>query len=675
MKRRIYQRLVNQVPGIRSRYLSLRRKRPGIPGQFHAWLLLFWWNLLYWVMRKKSLELPLPYGYYEKKPLLFQESGHHTPPPVKNLLAELEDFDVISFDIFDTLLVRPFSAPSDLFYMLGIKLNYPDLPLLRMQAEQKARERRLQEKRSPEVTLDEIWELLSPLIGVSKEEGIRMEKQTEEEYCHGNPYFAELLYRLRQKEKALILTSDMYLDKHFLQSLLEKAGVGPFHEILVSCEYGASKATGALYQILRKKAELLKGKNCTIAHVGDNRHSDIYMARKAGISAFWYPNPQETGNPFRPMDMSAITGSMYRGIVNLKLHTQGILYSPFYEYGYIYGGLSALGYCRFLHKRAKERGIQNLWFLSRDGEILKKIYDHLYPMENTSYILWSRNVSLRLSAEAYPHEFFQRFLFQKANQGYPIAEIFSSMRLLSLLEEACQRSGWRADDRLSTGKARILQEFLLSRWDKVRAVYQKESELAIPYLQSRVKREEQLGIVDIGWTGSGALGLSYVLKTSGSLTHTPCAFLGGTASCHNLSPDVSQGFFFQNEMESYFFSQEHNRDLWKFHDLNKKHNLYVELLFTSSSPSFRGFDKGRNGEIRFLFGKEEKHKNQIAEIQKGIWDFVQDHERYFYPILERSNAPISGRDAYQPLLLFLKDRSLQQKLEKSFFWDTRENVE
>lgn len=53
------------------------------------------------------------------------------------------------------------------------------------------------------------------------------------------------------------------------------------------------------------------------------------MAQKARIAAFWYPNPQETGNPFRPMDMSAITGTMYRGTVNLKLHTQGYSILPF----------------------------------------------------------------------------------------------------------------------------------------------------------------------------------------------------------------------------------------------------------------------------------------------------------------------------------------------------------
>lgn len=44
--------------------------------------------------------------------------------------------------------------------------------------------------------------------------------------------------------------------------------------------------------------------------------------------------------------MSAVTGSMYAGLVNIRLHCGLKSYTAFYEYGYVYGGLLALGYCR-----------------------------------------------------------------------------------------------------------------------------------------------------------------------------------------------------------------------------------------------------------------------------------------------------------------------------------------
>ena len=72
----------------------------------------------------------------------------------------------------------------------------------------------------------------------------------------------------------------------------------------------------------------------------------------------------------RARDMSAVVGSLYRGVVNGKLHNGSQAYSPLYEYGYVYGGLFALGYCRFIRAWAEHSGADRLLFLSRDGEAL-----------------------------------------------------------------------------------------------------------------------------------------------------------------------------------------------------------------------------------------------------------------------------------------------------------------
>ena len=33
------------------------------------------------------------------------------------------DFDIVSFDIFDTLIIRPFYTPTDLFYLIENKIQ------------------------------------------------------------------------------------------------------------------------------------------------------------------------------------------------------------------------------------------------------------------------------------------------------------------------------------------------------------------------------------------------------------------------------------------------------------------------------------------------------------------------------------------------------------------------
>ena len=33
------------------------------------------------------------------------------------------DFDIVSFDIFDTIIIRPFYTPTDLFYLIENKIQ------------------------------------------------------------------------------------------------------------------------------------------------------------------------------------------------------------------------------------------------------------------------------------------------------------------------------------------------------------------------------------------------------------------------------------------------------------------------------------------------------------------------------------------------------------------------
>ena len=47
---------------------------------------------------------------------------------LKNLI---DNHDVISFDIFDTLLLRPFLLPTDLFAYLGQQENVPEFCTIR----------------------------------------------------------------------------------------------------------------------------------------------------------------------------------------------------------------------------------------------------------------------------------------------------------------------------------------------------------------------------------------------------------------------------------------------------------------------------------------------------------------------------------------------------------------
>ena len=673
LKDRIYRLLVNRIPGIRARYLDLRRESSGAAGRLRCFAALAWWNLSYYLLGRKKLRCPVKYGYYERKRQVLTEPEGAEPEEPEKLIERLERYDIISFDIFDTLLLRPFSDPTELFYLLDIRFSYIDLCRIRREAEAAVR-KKSGRAYSGEVSLSEIWAELERVTGIPAEEGMEAELELERKYCTANPYFLPILEALRKRKKKIVVTSDMYLGRDFLKKLLEEKGLGAFDGYYVSSEHRASKHEGGLYRIVREETG---GQDSAAGyvHVGDNVHSDIRMAGKAGFAALLYPNPQKSGNPYRPMDMSPMTGAMYRGIVNIRFHAERKKYNSFYKYGYIYGGILALGYCQFIHRYVKERKIDRIWFLARDGEILKKVYDLLYPEEDTAYVLWSRNVSARLLSDVYRYDFFQRFLFQKINQGYSMERIFSSMGLGDLLEEACRELNCGRKERLTEDLARRCRDHLVSVWGSVSSIYEEERQAAGRYLKKLADGCSSAAAVDIGWAGSGAAALDRMME---QILHIPFRVYGlaaGTNTAHNLSPDASEGFFFSGRMESYLFSQQKNRDLWKFHDLNRKHNLYMELLFTSPSPSLKGFGTGEDKETVFRFGRKEGHENEIRQIQEGIMDYVRDYRRFFGEFLSDGIGEISGRDAYAPLLLFLGDRRAQRELEASFHWDTDQNVE
>ena len=201
---------------------------------------------------------------------------------------------VISFDVFDTLLVRPFWEPDDLFFFLEREmtslLSAGDIVRfseLRKDAERKARTRAVT-KGIEEVTLVEIYNIL-------KEENIfpqdfidilmKKEMELESRFCYARQSAMKLMEYAASIGKRVIAVSDMYLPGTFIKSLLEKNGFLELEQVFVSSDIGFSKRTGHLYQHVLNTLNI---KNEQILHIGDNIVSDVEIPRKLGLKAFPY---------------------------------------------------------------------------------------------------------------------------------------------------------------------------------------------------------------------------------------------------------------------------------------------------------------------------------------------------------------------------------------------------
>lgn len=170
----------------------------------------------------------------------------------------------------------------------------------------------------------------------------------------------------------------------------------------MSQECGFSKRSGRLFPYVKEKI----GTEKTYLHIGDNYTADVLAAKEAGLQTCYYPNVDRLGNPHRAADLTALIGSAYRGVLNNRLCCGAYRENQYFEYGYAYAGFYILGYCVWIHERVKAKGIDTLLFLSRDGDILQKAYQMLYPKENTQYVYWSRAAATRLTAGYFRNEFF-----------------------------------------------------------------------------------------------------------------------------------------------------------------------------------------------------------------------------------------------------------------------------
>ena len=663
LRAKIYHFLVNKKPGIRQRYHRFHDGTTGMK-KVVSWFYLLWLNFCYYVLFCRFLGEQTEFPVYEEKkpPCAESESvlANRDRRSVSETVSFLMQYEVISFDIFDTLIFRPFSEPTDLFFFLGEKLEILDFKRLRMQAEAEARTQKYKEEKHYEIKLSDIWSRLQNEIGVIKEQGMQMEQALEMEFCYANPFMQQVFTQLREHGKRIVITSDMYLSKAFLSELLQKNGYEGYEELYVSCEYEKSKADGSLYEVVKRAYP----DTDSMIHVGDNPVSDVKNAKKHGFEVFYYPNVNRNALLYRAYDMSAVVGGAYRGIVNNKLYNGTEQLSMEYEYGYIYGGLFVLGYCNFIHTYARVHGIDKLLFLSRDGDILRQAYAVLFPEEKTEYVYWSRAAATKLMARYNRYDFFRRYLYHKADGTYTLEQILKSMRLEFLLDRLLQRLPH--ETYLTSGNVSQVKRFLEANWQEVTAVYDRESKAAELYYKKVLGDSRNALAVDIGWAGSGAIALDYLVQNVWKL---PCSITGavaGTNSVHNFEVDASEIFLQNGKLAAYLYAQSFNRDLWKKHDPNTDDNIFFELLLASPTPQFLGFELDEvSGEVLYLFGKVDANPDGMKEIQNGILDFVRDYQKHFsgYPYL----FCVSGRDAYAPILAASGNKKAYLKALKKKF--------
>jgi len=185
----------------------------------------------------------------------------------------INEHEIISFDIFDTLLVRPYKKPTDLFWDLEKREKAVGFAQERIDAEKRTREKYFAKE---DITFEQIYEEIALKYQYLQDKEMALEREVLE--C--NKQICALYKHLQKEGKRIIITSDMYLSKAFLEKILEEKGIQGYEELFVSSETMKTKASGNMYKFICKSLHVKPGE---ILHIGDDLYSDGNALRKGGM--------------------------------------------------------------------------------------------------------------------------------------------------------------------------------------------------------------------------------------------------------------------------------------------------------------------------------------------------------------------------------------------------------
>ena len=195
----------------------------------------------------------------------------------------LNRYQVISFDIFDTLIERSVQDPKDIFFLaankfFGDEIKAKEFQKNRIEAEKKGRN----EKENGEINLNEIYELLKPIYGDQTTALLDMEIKEEIDSCFPKQKILEFYKKCVAANKIIYIISDMYLSSEILAIMLKKCGISEYKKLYVSNEYHCNKRNGELFQQVINENNIEKR---NMIHIGDSIKADFIGGIKSGIKS------------------------------------------------------------------------------------------------------------------------------------------------------------------------------------------------------------------------------------------------------------------------------------------------------------------------------------------------------------------------------------------------------
>ena len=575
---------------------------------------------------------------------------------LEEIKEKISKYDVISFDIFDTLVFRQLEKPDHIFSLVGVKSVYPHFKEWRIAAEKKARELNDLKYGSREVTLEDIYKVLFEKYSIP-ESVKEIEETLEVEKSCSNPFVKEVYNYALSLGKTIVFTTDMYLGKKTIKEILDKCGYCDQVKIYLSNEYKLRKGDGTLQ---KKLIEDFPGKS--ILHIGDSLNGDFNKFIENGLDAIYNPSPRN-GQREKLLGDNVFS-STYRALINNEMNSGLWLRDHHFTHGFRVGGILTYGFCQFIEQFAKLKSVDKVCFCARDCFIVSEIYKKLFNAIPSEYLQISRNAIFKVTLDRNFNDYINRFIlkFYDVYKNRTVQDFFQETGMGFLIPEL-EKYDIDKYFYLSNYKKDDLEDFIVLNKSVIQSHYKESKRYAEQYFRSVIGDAKKLLVVDIGWSGTCIRAFEEFVKENISKDIQIYGALMCTSRTRETTEKIIDG-----KWSSYIYSPVSNMDITRAimpaKVPAKKQDLMhipLEYIFTSYQPSLSEYSKDG-----FIYSNNApQNQEQILKVFQGISYFCEKYYQYTNNI----KGTVPPYVAFAPYMAMLEDRDYLYNTYKDYLYD------
>ena len=524
---------------------------------------------------------------------------------------KIKNADIISFDIFDTLIKRNVKQPTDVFSLVEREYNkfssekISGFKEVRISAEKKARNNSSLE----EVTLEEIYGCMDCYNKDVRNNLLNLEIQVEKDICTKNNEIYNVYMRCLEQGKTVIFTSDMYLPFEVIKDILLKNEYTKYDNLYLSSEKKVSKSSGHLFQQIIKDYGISSKK---ILHMGDNPKVDFFMPKRCGIASILI-NKNTSNTTFQLSSYKGLDYNILSTFINNNLNNHNL--SDYEKFGYEIFGPILYSFTTWLHEKIVENKIEKIYFLARDAKIIMEIYEKRFGNEIPIYYL---NVSRKsvLKATISDIKDFDELYFKIKAIISRTSSVADFLKILNLKKENYTKEFQNSNiniEKLVMDLSQAEKDNLFNIiYDDVLKQYREQNAFLRQYLRQN-DMYGNVALVDIGWNGTMQYYLEDIVPNETTIN----------GYYYAINKDNKYAEYRNLKREGYLF------DAKQLSDYQSTIQLSIgifETMFLSFEGSTLAYKEEEN-KIKPVYGDVDCSKDNlkcICDIQNMAKKFVKD---------------------------------------------------